>query len=95
MLYAKGRTAPGAIVTKARGGESFHNYGVAFDVVFTKLGYNASENQWLMLGAYAEQLGLDWGGRWTGFVDKPHFELTLGYTLKDFKEGKVDYNKYV
>jgi len=30
-LYAQGRTAPGVIVTKAFGGRSFHNYGLAID----------------------------------------------------------------
>src|SRR6478609_5661733 len=30
-LYAQGRTKPGKVVTNARGGSSFHNYGVAFD----------------------------------------------------------------
>ena len=30
-LYAQGRTKPGAIVTKAKGGSSFHNYGLAID----------------------------------------------------------------
>lgn len=30
-LYAQGRTAPGKIVTNARGGSSFHNYGLAID----------------------------------------------------------------
>jgi len=30
-LYAQGRTAPGKIVTKAKGGSSFHNYGLALD----------------------------------------------------------------
>lgn len=33
-LYAQGRTKPGPIVTKARGGESYHNYGLAFDFAF-------------------------------------------------------------
>ena len=28
-LYAQGRTAPGEIVTNARGGQSYHNYGLA------------------------------------------------------------------
>jgi peptidoglycan L-alanyl-D-glutamate endopeptidase CwlK len=32
-LYAQGRTMPGAIVTNAKGGQSFHNYGLAFDFV--------------------------------------------------------------
>ncbi len=30
-LYAQGRTKPGKIVTNARGGSSYHNYGVAID----------------------------------------------------------------
>lgn len=30
-LYAQGRTKPGQIVTKARGGRSYHNYGIAVD----------------------------------------------------------------
>ena len=30
-LYAQGRTKAGSIVTKAKGGSSFHNYGLAFD----------------------------------------------------------------
>ena len=32
-LYAKGRTTPGPIVTWVRAGQSFHNYGVAWDAV--------------------------------------------------------------
>lgn len=33
-LYAQGRIAPGKVVTNARGGFSWHNYGVAVDCVF-------------------------------------------------------------
>ncbi|CAK0775696.1 peptidoglycan LD-endopeptidase CwlK [Gammaproteobacteria bacterium] len=32
-LFNQGRTTPGKIVTKARPGESFHNFKVAFDFV--------------------------------------------------------------
>ena len=32
-LYAQGRTKPGPIVTNAKGGSSYHNYGLAFDFV--------------------------------------------------------------
>ena len=35
-LYSKGRTAGGRIVTKAKAGESYHNYGLAFDWVPVK-----------------------------------------------------------
>ena len=32
-LYQKGRTKPGRIVTNAKAGQSWHNYGFAFDIV--------------------------------------------------------------
>lgn len=32
-LFAQGRTKPGKRVTNARGGQSFHNYGLAVDIV--------------------------------------------------------------
>ena len=32
-LYAQGRTKPGNIVTNAKGGSSYHNYGLAIDFV--------------------------------------------------------------
>lgn len=32
LLYAKGRSLPGKIVTNARGGQSMHNYGLAVDL---------------------------------------------------------------
>jgi len=31
-LYAQGRTVKGSIVTNARGGQSYHNYGLAIDI---------------------------------------------------------------
>lgn len=32
QLYAQGRTKPGQIVTRAKPGQSWHNYGLAVDV---------------------------------------------------------------
>src|SRR4051812_45095106 len=32
-LYEQGRTKPGKIVTKAKGGQSYHNFGLAVDIV--------------------------------------------------------------
>jgi D-alanyl-D-alanine carboxypeptidase len=93
-LYAQGRTTPGAIVTNAKGGESLHQYGIAVDFVFRKEGYNASEALWKKLGDVGRSHGFEWGGDWKGFVDKPHFQMTLGYSLKDFQGGKVDHTKY-
>jgi hypothetical protein len=93
-LYAQGRTTKGTVVTNAKPGESWHNYQVAFDVVFRKQGYNASDALWETLGTVGEKHGLDWGGRWREFVDKPHFQMTQGYTLADFQNNKVDYSKF-
>jgi peptidoglycan L-alanyl-D-glutamate endopeptidase CwlK len=81
-------------VTNAKGGESLHNYGVAVDFTFVQYGYNATEQMWQSLGHVAESKGFEWGGRWTSFPDRPHCQLMLGYTLADFKTGKVDYDKY-
>lgn len=94
-LYAQGRTKPGPIVTNAKPGESLHNYGVAIDFVFVKEGYNASKELWETLGKTGEKQGFRWGGRWQGFVDRPHFELTFNYSLKAFQQGKVDKKRYI
>ncbi len=93
-LYAQGRTKPGAIVTNAKGGQSFHNYGVAVDFVFVNTGYNAPDAHWYVLGSMAKKNGFSWGGDWSGFKDRPHCELTLGYTLAEFQKGTVDYSRF-
>lgn len=93
-LYNQGRTTGGAVVTNAKAGQSFHNYGVAVDFVFRREGYNASSTLWALLGEVGKMQGFEWGGDWQGFVDRPHFEYKLGYKLKDFQNSLVDYNKF-
>jgi len=88
-LYAKGRTTEGKVVTKARGGESWHNYGLAFDFVPIHPATNQpvwedTRFEWQAIGDLGESLGLEWGGRW-GFKDKPHFQLTAGIPLAQAK----------
>lgn len=63
-------------VTKARGGQSYHNYGVAVDVAFVKGGKVVWEPESLYknIGRWASQIGLTWGGHWK-FVDYPHLQL--------------------
>lgn len=75
--YAKGRTAPGAKVTNARGGYSWHNFGLAADFgVFKGKTYLADGPQYDELGRLARQIpGLEWGGDWTSFKDRPHIQL--------------------
>lgn len=92
-LYAQGRPK-GVIVTNAKGGQSFHNYGVALDFVFKKEGYKVPKTVWNKFGAIGKKHGFEWGGDWTSFVDEPHLQMPLGYLLKDFQQGKVDYTKF-
>lgn len=77
-LFAQGRTRPGPVVTRARGGQSNHNYGLAVDLVPFNNGqpnWNAPLGVWTTIGSEAEKLGLEWGGDWKKFVDKPHVQL--------------------
>lgn len=96
-LYAQGRTKPGSIVTNAKGGESLHNYGVAVDIVFGVKGRPswAEELPWRMLGEVGKMYGFECGGDWKQFTDRPHFQITLGYSLDDFKNKKVNYSKFL
>jgi len=85
-LYAQGRTTPGARVTKAGPGKSFHNYRVALDVVPIVNGkaiWN-DDDLWARVGAVGELADLEWGGSWPRFVDKPHFQNTGGKTIAEF-----------
>ena len=74
-LYSQGRTAPGSIVTNARGGYSQHNWGIAADFFQNIKGREWEEWFFDTVGPMAESLGLGWGGRWTDFVDRPHLYL--------------------
>lgn len=92
-LYNKGRSAGGKKVTNAKAGWSFHNYGMACDIVFkTKRGNPSwsSKHDWKKLGHIGETCGLKWGGRFKSF-DGPHFELITNY--KRAKDCLVDYKK--
>lgn len=95
-LYAKGRTKPGEIVTQARGGESNHNYGLAVDLCpFTndKPDWNAPMTAWAAIGAAAEKHGLEWGGQWKKFIDKPHVQLpamTVKECARCYADGGMD-----
>lgn len=75
-LYAQGRTLPGDIVTKAKGGESNHNFGLAFDIgVFEAGNYLNESPKYKAVGAIGVDLGLEWGGDWKSIEDQPHFQL--------------------
>jgi len=90
-LYAQGRTAPGAIVTNAKPGQSFHNWRVAFDFVPIVNGKAAWSDTKLFTrcGQIAEGVGLEWAGRWKRFREFPHCQYTGGISLAEFQAGKT------
>lgn len=83
-LYAKGRTAAGPKVTNARAGYSWHNFGLAADfTLFEKSGKRPKweGKEYDRIGVHAADLGLEWGGSWRKFKDRPHVQRNLGLTL--------------
>lgn len=95
VLYAVGRTTKltSPRLTNAKGGESFHNYGVAFDCCFLTDASITYEGPWEIYAEEGKKLGLEWGGDFP-VVDKPHMQLTLGYSIEDFQKGRIDPVKY-
>ncbi|KAF6658852.1 M15 family metallopeptidase [Paenibacillus polymyxa] len=99
-LYTQGRTKPGQIVTNARGGYSYHNFGVAIDfALLLPDGKNVSWDMkrdgdgdgiadWDEVVAEAKRIGWNWGGDWRSFKDYPHFEMTFGLSTADYRAGK-------
>ena len=87
-------------VTNAKGGQSNHNFGIAWDVgIFEDGKYYEGNNKkedkaYVDLGALikAGVAGVEWGGDWTTFVDKPHYQLATGKSVKEirplFENGK-------
>jgi peptidoglycan L-alanyl-D-glutamate endopeptidase CwlK len=80
-LYAQGRTAPGHIVTNAKGGYSNHNFGMAVDCypfltgTGGDLNWDSKSVQFQAMVAALRAQGLVWGGSWTHMPDAPHFQL--------------------
>ena len=79
-LYSHGRngnTLP--IVTKAKGGQSNHNFGIAWDIgLYDGVGnYIANENPYISIAPTVLEVidNLEWGGNWHSFKDYPHYQL--------------------
>lgn len=85
-LYAIGRTTQldRKPVTNAKGGQSWHNFKTAYDVV-PLIGGKAAWNDaklWREIVRLGKSLGLEAGADWVSFPDRPHFQLKpTGMTL--------------
>jgi peptidoglycan LD-endopeptidase CwlK len=85
-LYAQGRTEPGPIVTDAPAGESYHNYGLAFDFAMITDGKDdyVVGPHWMEVVATMKAAGMTWGGDFpANIVDNPHFENKYGHNWRD------------
>lgn len=92
-LYAQGRSKPGKVVTRAKGGQSWHNFRCAFDVVPLRNGKPVWGTKgedlklWQRLGQIGRDVGLEWAGDWESFVEFPHFQYTGGLTMAQLRSG--------
>jgi peptidoglycan L-alanyl-D-glutamate endopeptidase CwlK len=100
-LFAQGRSKPGKVVTNAKGGQSYHNYGLAIDIVLI---LDKDKNgtfetaAWDLKTDFDGDKKADWmevvqifkryGFEWGGdwkFVDAPHFQKTFGKSIYELK----------
>ncbi len=100
-LFAQGRSKPGKVVTNAKGGQSYHNYGLAIDIVLIldkdKNGTFETAS-WDVKSDFDGDKKADWmevvqifkryGFEWGGdwkFLDLPHFQKTFGKSIYELK----------
>lgn len=94
-LYEQGRSTRGPIVTNAKAGSSYHNYGLAVDLAQLLNGKINWDFNYSLIQPIAREFGLVWGADWDNdgktkaqgdkdehLVDMPHFELTFGYNWR-------------
>lgn len=98
-LYAIGRTKPGKVVTGAKGGQSYHNFGMAIDIVLLK---DNDGNRTYESASWETNIDFDgdgqsdwkevvnifkrYGWEWGGewkFTDNPHFQKTFGVPVME------------
>lgn len=90
-LYAIGRMGKEGEkpVTKAKGGESAHQYGCGSDWciwVYNKPEWNKKNKKWIELEQACAKAGLLWGGL---FGDWPHVELSIKVSWKEVNQVRI------
>ena len=91
-LYAQGRSTPGKILTNAPAGSSWHQYGLAVDLVpMIELGpdWNTTHPTWLRMIEIGKGLGLVSGSVWRTFADYPHFQLTGNLPVSPGPQARI------
>jgi peptidoglycan L-alanyl-D-glutamate endopeptidase CwlK len=95
-------------VTNAKGGMSYHNYGLAIDIVLLVDGKASwdvksdfdgdGKSDWREVVQIFKSFGWEAGIDWK-FYDAPHFQKTFGYSVRELlalhQAGKVDAQGFV
>ena len=78
-----------AKATNAGPGESYHQYGLAYDcvpLVGGKAVWKTTGEElqlWQKVGLLGKQVGLEWAGDWRRFREFPHFQITNNRGISD------------
>lgn len=94
LIFQQGRSRPGEIVTWARPGYSYHNYGLAIDICLispdgkmaswdTKADFDKDGiSDWMEVVKVFEKYGWEWGvkNKKGERIDLPHFQKPSGYS---------------
>src|ERR1700756_5065528 len=82
-LWDRGRVTPGHIVTNAKGGQSWHNFGCAVDcepeIKDGTIDWNSDHPQWKRMETVGVSVGLSSGAYWIRIVDAPYFQYVKPY----------------
>lgn len=87
-LFRQGRYGnPGPRVSNARGGQSNHNFGIAWDIgLFNGGAYLTDSSFYNKAAEVGLAPGLEWGGNWKSFKDRPHYQLATGLLLASVRD---------
>lgn len=66
-------------VTNANAGQSWHNFGLAWDIGIFKGGeYITTHKPYTDAANHGKIAGVEWGGDWESFPDIPHYQTPFG-----------------
>ena len=94
-LFRRGRFGnPPPRVTNARGGQSNHNFGIAWDIgVFDQGRYLTDSPRYAEIAELTRVPGLEWGGDWRTFTDQPHYQIATALPIdlvrQRFEQGQT------
>ena len=81
FLFEQGRTRPGKIITKAKSWRSWHQYGLAVDLVFQKNGVWTWDKDF----DYDKPASIlkEYGFEWLYPFEQSHFQITGGLPIRE------------